>query len=92
MTEIELNAEITLWDYGHCLGFILDLAASGLMVSGIQIGQSASSLSIKSGWCFSWACYIFNSTGWIHSWFHSKILPGSNARWCVENWPLVSRL
>ena len=47
MTEIELNAEITLWDYGHCLGFILDLAASGLIVSGIQLGQSTSSLSIN---------------------------------------------
>ena len=24
--------------------------------------------------------------------FTLTFLPGSNARWCVENWPLVSRL
>ena len=24
--------------------------------------------------------------------FTPRFLPGSNARWCVENWPLVSRL
>ena len=24
--------------------------------------------------------------------FTLRFLPGSNARWCVENWPLVSRL
>ena len=42
MTEIELNAEITLWDYGQCLGITLDLATSGLSISGIQLGQSAS--------------------------------------------------
>ena len=24
--------------------------------------------------------------------FTPRLLPGSNARWCVENWPLVSRL
>ena len=24
--------------------------------------------------------------------FTPNLLPGSNARWCVENWPLLSRL
>ena len=73
MTEIELNAEITLWDYGQCLGVILDLAISGLSISGIQLGQSASIHVYGSGWCLLWACYIYSSTGWINSWFHSKI-------------------
>ena len=43
MTEIDLNAEITLWDYGHCIGFVLESAELGLIVSGIRLGQSASS-------------------------------------------------
>ena len=73
MTEIELNAEITLWDYEQCLGFILDLATSGLSISGIQLGQSASIYAYESGWCILWACYIYKSTGWINNWFHSKI-------------------
>ena len=49
MTEIELNAEITLWDDGQCLGFILVLATSGLSISGIQLGQSASIYVYESG-------------------------------------------
>ena len=75
MTEIDLNAEITLWDYGHCIGFVLESAEFGLIVSGIRLGQSASSWVYESGWCLLWACYIYNNTGWTNSWFHSEISP-----------------
>ena len=92
MTEIELNAEITLWDYGHCLGFTLDLAASGLIVSDIQPGQSASSLSIDMAGVFHGLATSATALAGSTVGFTPRSLPGSNARWCVENCPLVSRL
>ena len=92
MTEIELNAEITLWDYGQCLGFILDLAASGLIVSSIQLGQSASSLSINLAGVSHGLATSTTALAGLTVGFTPRFLPGSNARWCVENWPLVSRL
>ena len=65
------------WDY--TLGWrtmawiILVLATSGLSISGIQLGQSASIYVYESGWCILWACYIYKSIGWINKQFHSKI-------------------
>ena len=57
----------------NALDLSYGLATSGLSISGIQPGQSASIYAYKSGWCILWACYIYKSTGWINNWFHSKI-------------------
>ena len=103
-TEVNLDMHDWIWtecwvlhpgstmDYWQCYGFVLDLAGSGTMVSGFGSGQSALSLVYDSGWCNLWAYYIYDNTGWADRLIHSDLLPGSNARWCVENCPLVSRL
>ena len=98
---LSLHSGFTLWgclhsgftmDYWQCWGFILDLYKSGTMVSEFGSGQSALFLVYDSGWCNLWAYYIYDNTGWADRLIHSDLLPGSNARWCVENCPLVSRL
>ena len=62
------------------------------MVSEFGSGQSALSLVYDSGWCNLWAYYIYDNIGWADRLIHSDLLPGSNARWCVENWPTAVTL
>ena len=88
---LSLHSGFTM-DYWQCWGFILDLFGSGTMVSEFGSGQSALFLVYDSGWCNPWAYYIYDNTGWADRLIHSDLLTGSNARWCVENCPLVSRL
>ena len=92
MTEIELNAEITLWDYGHCLGIIL----GWLHLVSLYLVFNLDSLHhpCLSIWLVSFMGLLHLQQHWLDQQLASlqKSLPGSNARWCVENWPLVSRL
>ena len=73
------------WNY-------LGMAASGLIVSGIQLGQSASSWSINLAGVFHGLATSTTALAGLTVGFTPRFLRGSNARWCVENWPLVSRL
>ena len=90
--KTELNAEITLWDGGQWLGlfwFWLYLVSVYLVFSLDSLHQSMS--MNLAGVYYGLATSTTTLAGAATN-FTPKLLPGSNARWCVENWPLVSRL
>ena len=67
----------------------LDLSYGLVLTIWIYLGKTAFSWDYESNWCFYGLAGFIFITGWIFTYMH---LPGSSARWCVENWPTVSRL